>query len=58
MTDNARLTTTTYLTPAEKDWLKQRAHDNLRSIAGELRQLVVEKMRADQNHEQGGVNDD
>lgn len=51
MTDNARLTTTTYLMPAEKDWLKQRAHDNLRSIAGELRQLVVEKMREDQNHE-------
>ena len=51
MTDNARLTTTTYLTPAEKDWLKQRAYNNSRSIAGELRQLVVEKMREDQNHE-------
>lgn len=51
MTDNGRLTTTTYLAPAEKDWLKQRAHDNSRSIAGELRQLVVEKIREDQNHE-------
>lgn len=51
MTDNARLTTTTYLTPAEKDWLKQRAHDNSRSIAGELRQLVVEKMREEQRRE-------
>lgn len=49
MTDNERLTTTTYLTPAEKDWLKQQARDNSRSIAGELRQLVVEKMKETQN---------
>lgn len=46
MTDNARLTTTTYLTPVEKDLLKQQAHDNSRSISDELWQLVVEKMRS------------
>lgn len=51
MTDNTRLATTTYLTPTEKDWLKQQARDNSRSIAGELRQLVVEKMRGTQNRE-------
>lgn len=44
--DKNRLLVATYLTPAEKDWLKQQAHDNSRSIAGELRQLVIEKMRS------------
>lgn len=46
MTDNERLTTTTYLTPAEKDWLKEQARNHSRSVAGELRQMVIEKMRA------------
>lgn len=45
MSEKERLTTTTYLSPEEKEWLRDRAQYNSRSIAGELRQLVIEKMR-------------
>lgn len=46
MKDNDRLIVATYLTAEEKAWLKEQARDHSRSVAGELRQMVIEKMRA------------
>ena len=40
-----RLLVATYLTPAEKAWLKEEARNHSRSMAGQLRQMVVEKMQ-------------
>lgn len=45
MKDDNRLLVATYLTPAEKAWLKEEAHNHSRSMAGQLRQMVVEKMQ-------------
>lgn len=46
MKDDNRLLVATYLTSEEKAWLKKEARDHLRSVAGELRQMVIEKMHA------------
>lgn len=40
-----RLLVATYLTPEEKDWLKEEARNHSRSMAGQLRQMVIEKMQ-------------
>lgn len=40
-----RLLVATYLTAAEKAWLKEEARNHSRSVAGQLRQMVVEKMQ-------------
>lgn len=40
-----RLLVATYLTPEEKAWLKEEARNHSRSMAGQLRQMVVEKMQ-------------
>lgn len=46
-----RLLVATYLTPEEKAWLKEEARNHSRSVAGQLRQMVVEKMRGQKaNH--------
>lgn len=42
--DNRRLVAT-YLTPEEKAWLKEEARNHSRSMAGQLRQMVIEKMQ-------------
>lgn len=44
MMDN-KLLVATYLTKQEKDWLKHRAAKNMRSLAAELRLLVIAKMQ-------------
>lgn len=45
MKDEKRLLVATYLTPVEKAWLKEEAHNHSRSVAGQLRQMVIENMR-------------
>lgn len=40
-----RLLVATYLTPEEKAWLKEEARNHSRSMAGQLRQMVIEQMR-------------
>ena len=43
-----RLLVATYLTPEEKAWLKEEARNHSRSMAGQLRQMVVEQMQGQQ----------
>lgn len=51
MKDDNRLLVATYLTPAEKAWLKEEARNHSRSVAGQLRQMIVEKMQGQKvNH--------
>lgn len=44
--DKNRLLVATYLTPEEKAWLKKEARNHSRSVAGQLRQMIVEKMQS------------
>lgn len=54
MKDENRLLVATYLTPEEKAWLKEQARDHSRSVAGELRQMIMEAMNAQKANEYFG----
>lgn len=43
--DESRLLVATYLTSEEKAWLKEEARNHSRSMAGQLRQMVIEQMQ-------------
>lgn len=46
---NEKLIVATYLQEDEKEWLKERAARDNRSMAAELRQILLEKMKEEKD---------